>query len=153
MAFDGDSNNWKNSNIRSWLNNQFYNGVFNEDERSIIQTTLVDNSLESTGYTENENVCENTEDKIYLLSYLEAQSMSSSEREMMTSDYARASGAFMYTTIFDGEYYGKGYWWLRSPSNLSSNYVRDVDGNGSMVNIKKVSDKDHGIVPVLKIKL
>lgn len=36
------SNNWQNSSIRKWLNNDFYNGAFNVSERKIIKTVSND---------------------------------------------------------------------------------------------------------------
>jgi hypothetical protein len=44
-------------------------------QKEIIRITNVDNSLDSTGYTYNPFVCENTNDKVYLLSYKEANNL------------------------------------------------------------------------------
>ena len=49
----GYANNYKESHIRSWLNDNFYNTAFNTKEKARIQTTTVDNSAASTGYSEN----------------------------------------------------------------------------------------------------
>jgi hypothetical protein len=42
-------NNYKESNIRIWLNNNFYNQVFSSTEQLSINTTTVDNGIASTG--------------------------------------------------------------------------------------------------------
>ena len=92
------ANNYKYSKIRAWLNATFYETAFSELQREIILTTTVDNSVYSTGYDTNPYVCEDTEDKIFLLSYREVTNSeygfsSSSDREMQTSDYSRATRA------------------------------------------------------------
>lgn len=55
------------SDIRRWLNTTFFNTAFNADCQRIIVTTEVDNSLESTGYVENSQICENTIDKVFFV--------------------------------------------------------------------------------------
>ena len=56
----GNSNNYAKSEIRAWLNNEFYNSAFNAVQRALIKTTEVDNSVYSTGYDPNPYVCTNT---------------------------------------------------------------------------------------------
>ena len=41
------ANNWEYSFIRRWLNETFYNEVFNDLQKEIIQTTHLDNSARS----------------------------------------------------------------------------------------------------------
>ena len=48
--YDDNSNNYANSEIRTWLNNQFYNAAFTELQQAIIETTTVDNSARSTAF-------------------------------------------------------------------------------------------------------
>lgn len=75
MPFDENgSNNYAKSTIRAWLNNEFYKGSFRSEElRKRILNTEVDNSLASTMDETNENVCENTFDKVFLLSLKEVK--------------------------------------------------------------------------------
>jgi hypothetical protein len=68
------ANNYKESHIRSWLNDNFYNTAFTAAEKARIQTTTVDNSAASTGDAPNQYACANTSDKVFLLSYAEATS-------------------------------------------------------------------------------
>lgn len=130
-------NNYEYSNIRAWLNGYdgtsynvddytnkgFIDIAFTEEERKLINTKLVDNSLASTGYTTNQYVCNNTNDKIYLLSYTDATNSnygfsssgnSSDTRYATVSDYARSKYCYCDMNT-DLSYYGNGYWWLRSP--------------------------------------
>ena len=154
----GYENNYKNSDIRAWLNSTFYETAFTELLREIILTTTVDNSVESTGFLSNTNACEDTEDKIFLLSYREvtnsAYGFSSyyyeydTARRMQTSDYSRATGAM--STLSD---YGIGVWWLRSPVYYNSSFARSVDSDGFVCSIDYVHYSYVGIVPAMWITL
>ena len=160
--YDDSSNNYMNSEIRQWLNEQFYETAFDELQREIILTTTVDNSVYSTGYSPNPYVCENTDDKIFLLSYRDVVNSSygfSSEnsnydtaRSMLTSDYSRATGVYMDTTP---SYYGNGWWWLRSANDVNSDHVRDVYVDGFIYEdgFYHVDYTGAGIVPALQIQL
>ena len=160
-AYDaGDDNNYKNSDIRAWLNNEFLNSAFGEVAQGIIKTTEVDNSVYSTGYNSNPNACENTSDKVFLLSYREvtnsdygfasSSSTFDTARRMTVSDYARSTGAYyMYPS---SSYFGCGYWWLRSPGSNYSNYARCVSDSGR-ADDRNVSIDRYGVVPALNITL
>ena len=154
QRYDDSSNNYKESEIRAWLKETFYETAFTELQREIILITEVDNSVYSTGYDWNEYVCEDTEDKIFLLSYREvtnsAYGLSSVyDREMQTSDYSRATGAYMNTS---NSYYGNGCWRLRSPSRDYDVYARGVDYVGYVCNYS-VDYSNCGVVPALQIRL
>jgi hypothetical protein len=151
--FDDDSNNYAESEIRAWLNNTFYNTAFTSLQKAIILTTEVDNSLSSTLSTSNPNICENTNDKIFLLSLAEAYNKAygfstASTRKMNTSDFARATGVSM--SIFS-DYYGISEWWLRSPDS-SNDLTRCVSIAGSNFGIF-FTDSSRGVVPALRITL
>ncbi len=152
------------SAIRRWLNSDFYKTTFNDLQQSLIETTLVDNSLASTGDSYNSGVCEDTRDKIFLLSYKEVVNRSygfsvASDRCMIVSDYARATGACMST---DSSYYGFGYWWLRSPDDILGGHVQGVNAQGGINTGRADGDFDHayivesvinGVVPAMQISL
>lgn len=67
---DNHSNNYKDSYVRHYLNNDFINRAFYEDLSSLM-TVEVDNSLQSTTCDINDYICENTFDKCYLPSHAE----------------------------------------------------------------------------------
>lgn len=149
-----------NSEIRAWLNNEFYNKAFNTLQQEIILTTNVDNSAASTGYSTNQYACANTNDKIFLPSYAEmlntsygfsSSTSSHISRERLTSDYSRATGAWMWTTA--GSQYGNGFWWLRSPISNRCNLARSVNCDGSIYSTYSVPDTSLGVVPALRIQL
>ena len=131
------ANNYKYSDIRAWLNDEFYKTAFGDLQQALIQTTKVNNSAQSTGNSFNRYACENTFDKVFLLSYREVTTKSAygfensstydTARQMLTSDFSRATGAYMST---DSSYYGNGWWWLRSPSSNNSLDARYVYSYG-----------------------
>ena len=165
-VFDGnysenDSNNYAESKIRAWLNSTFYETAFTSLQQSIILTTEVDNSLASAGDTSNPYVCENTLDKLFLLSYAEATNNSygfsyskfypyDSTKKMLTSDYSRAMGAYISTS---SDFYGIGYWWLRSSCDDNARCVRGVDNFGYIGSGYYVGSERIGVVPALRINL
>jgi hypothetical protein len=146
-------NNYMYSDIRAWLNADFLNKAFYLDS-SLIQTTNVDNSLASTGYSSNPYACANTNDKVWLLSVVDVKNSSygfssDSSRLCVTTDYARAHGCLMST---DSSYYGKCYWWLRSPFHGYSSTARSVIGDGSIY-YGYVNYSFRGVRPALTISL
>lgn len=146
------SNNYKESHIRSWLNDNFYNTAFTTAEQARIQTTTVDNSVASTGYDPNPRTCANTSDKVFLLSYAEATSATyglstTTSRQLAPSAYAKAQGVRTYTNGFN-------YWWLRSPNHYELNGARYVDYDGGVdYYFYSVSLTYFGVVPALWISL
>ena len=154
------ANNYAESTIRKWLNETFYNTAFSELQKQIILTTTVDNSVASTGYSTNQYACENTQDKIFLLSaqevtntaygFASSTSTYDTARQKKTTDYAQAQGAYTSTST---DYAGNGWWWLRSPRYYYSYYARGVGGDGSVDYSDYVYDSSNGVVPALQIRL
>ena len=65
---------WETCTLRAWLNSDFLNKAFSTEEQSAILTTTVDNSS-SQGYNDLISIDgNNTQDKIFLLSYAELTS-------------------------------------------------------------------------------
>jgi len=141
---EGYSNNYALSNIRKWLNETFYNTAFSEKQKSIIQTTEVDNGTSSTFNDTNTYLCENTNDKIYLLSSKESE-------KYFTSDIARQKKGSDYE-MSQGGSGGRCDWWLRLPYYNLSNRACYVDFEGEQ-HVCYVDYTNCGVVPALKIKL
>ena len=151
------ANNYKYSDIRAWLNEDFYNSAFALGN-SHIQSTTVDNSATTTSVIYS-YACANTEDKIFLLSkkdYINSSygfsndpSSDDSRKECKTTDWARARGAYYVFNKY------KGYYWTRSPYSSNSNYYSDhaysVDNYGSF-GYNHV-DTNYSVRPGLSIKI
>ena len=95
-------NNYKESDIRKWLNGEFIDKAFYYD-RSLIEPTVVDNSVNSTKDYTNSNICSNTTDRVYLLSRQDVFN----ENYGFVDDESRLA-------YYNGEI---DYWWTRSPDN------------------------------------
>ena len=125
-------NNYMYSDIHEWLNNDFYNSAFALGNENIRLTT-VNNSASSTGNVHNKFACGDTEDKVYLPSYVEMMSyaeMHDYQRTAYTTDWAKARGAH-YSMLDISKY--QGYYWTRSPYysyKEDSGEVRVFDYNG-----------------------
>lgn len=137
---------YKDSRIHSWLNSTFFDLAFDTNTQTAIQTTEVDNSL-NCGNNE-ETACENTLDKVFLLSSVESSSSnyglnSESSRQKVVSDYAR----IMFATV--------GYWWTRTSNyfdkTYNSNNVINWHPNGG--GNSAVAVNTMGVAPVVTILL
>ena len=155
------ANNYEYSTIRQWLNYYFYNTAFNINEKSIILDTVVDNSAESTGVTENIYSCNNTLDKVFLLSYQEATTLEYGfgenyimdvNRQLKATDYATVQGCYQST---DDEFLGNCYWWLRSAKKMIQNAVYYIEPRGDDFGYMtySINYTVFGIVPALWISL
>ena len=69
---------WETSDIRKWLNNEFYTTAFNKAEKGRIQTTLIKNEDNFETKTSGGN---DTKDKVFLLSQKEAETLFSNKKE------------------------------------------------------------------------
>lgn len=145
-------NNYAESYIRNWLNQNFYNDAFALEEKNIIVKTTVDNSLATTCDEINPNVCADTEDYIFLLSKYEAKLYFSDadSRFLQATDYAKAFGL----AVDDDNC---GYWWMRSPeATESKEYVYlgiPTKYYDRWIGIGTNSDTNTGVVPVTWIEL
>lgn len=121
-------NNYKESDIRAWLNDDFLSQAFDKYEQKLIKTSVVDNSAATS---DNESSikfdCANTEDKVFLLSYQDmlnsqygfpTSKKSNSARQFKATDYAQAQGGSV--PVGSGIYDGYGWVWMRSPCTSSS---------------------------------
>ena len=173
-------NNYKHSQIRAYLNGLdyyydtsstettkktdytgkgFLQTAFTQDAQALIAETVVDNSPETTGHSEStyaaDYACENTTDKIFLLSESEVINSDygfaaydsygkGNTRIRFPTDYAKANYAYQSQTDYGGR------WWLRSPST-SYYHAEGVKHTGQVGAGGRVSETDLGIVPALTI--
>ncbi len=98
---------WEDCNLRKWLNGNFLNEAFGEEKKMIL-TSAVAAEKNPTYETATGS---DTEDKIYILSYSEANDKyfhSNDERCSAPTPYAEAQGAEKPVGT-------NAFWWLRTP--------------------------------------
>lgn len=132
------NNNYMNSSMRDYLNDEFYSRAFVLNNE-YIKTTTVDNSAASTGSVPNTYACDDTEDNVFLLSradytnadygFATSATSSSSTRYCKTTDFARVKGACLSTS---GDTKNNGHYWTRSPNAGNKNYASYVKTDGSI---------------------
>jgi hypothetical protein len=157
MQCDADSNIYKDSDVRGWLGNKFFNSAFSATQKSLIEETTVDNSADSTGIASNPYACENTKEKVFLLSYKEslnsaygfntANTNADKARQKQVTDYAKATGAYASEN-------GNAIWWLRSPSDnrkFNEKNSRAVSEDGTVIDLYSLVNYAC-VVPALKLK-
>ena len=100
---------WKKSSIRAWLNNEFINKAFSNEENKAINTVELINKDNSKYGTQGGK---NTSDKLFLLSLSEVDETEESKEYGFWDKKTRKCK----NENFSEETY---FWWLRSPGNSS----------------------------------
>ena len=138
--------NWANSSIRSFLNNDFYEVAFSDEEKKMIICVIThteDNPKYGTPGGED------VSDRVFLLSINEVNYYlkTDKEREKKPTDYAKRNGAYCNRKNKNG------YWWLRN-TGYHSTGACGVDDYGYVSRSGNgVIDNSNGIVPAIWIKV
>ena len=106
---------WETCSLRKWLNNDFINDAFSDDEKAMIPTVTVSADNNPEYDTDPGNA---TQDQVFLLSIVEARKYFASSEARMCVPTAYAISNGLYTSgrySKDGE--GTCLWWLRSPGD------------------------------------
>ena len=115
--------NWAYCTLRAWLNEDFLNTAFSADEKSALLMTDV-NNRKTEGYTAWDYYGTiNTQDKVFLLSYAEANrylevtdgNNSNMKSRVKPTAWAIKNGAHTSSGYKTAEGDATGWWWLRSP--------------------------------------
>ncbi|MFF2907903.1 DUF6273 domain-containing protein [Paenibacillus sp. NPDC057934] len=154
---------WHDSDLRRWLNEEFYHAAFNDAEMKFIEPTLC---------ADNGDGSSDTEDKVFLLSVTEVKELTSKLDEVSLSAKRRAIGTelskikkndgcrlYVYDKtvkadyiIENGEELGCSWWWLRTQLNISSRAFF-VGPRSSVRSYGRVNLACYGVRPALKINL
>lgn len=169
---------WETCSLRSWMNNDFYNTAFSDEEKLSINAVNLVNEDNPCWDIEGGN---DTSDRIFALSVSEIVKYFSfnnwrddnwvgHSEALITpaTEYAQnlRPGVYIYTMSQEG--YDKQYshlnysencmnitggeWWLRSPGNYSSYAcVVTVTGDAGWGCRTSVSDRNYGVRPALYI--
>lgn len=139
---------WEESQIRSWLNGDFYEEAFSSKEKKLILTLDHENPNQSALGTEGGKV---SRDQVVLLSEMEAGIYMGDEmnQEILgkaeASPYAQAQG--LHT-----DKNGMADWWLRSPGAYEYT-AQFVEGSGKVYTAGAYVDIAYGVRPAIWLNL
>ena len=143
---------WEQCSLRKWLNNDFLTAAFSGEEQKAILLTDVDNSRSQGFSSFNTDGGNDTRDRIFLLSYAEAnrylgitgEDSGNKQSRVKPTAYAKNAGAW----ASDDD---TGYWWLRSPGTFQSTAAHVSVGGGLSLNY--VNSGIDSVRPALWINL
>lgn len=149
---------WETCTLRTWLNGTFYNKAFSSAEQSAILTTNVDNSKNQCYSGWNTSGGNNTQDKVFLLSYAEANkyfgvtydNSNNMKSRVAPTAYAIAQGAYIDSDGKADDDNDIG-WWLRSPGTYQDCAV-NVNADGFHFNYSVLNDSG-SVRPALWVNL
>lgn len=156
---DNTSVTWETCTLRTWLNSTFYNKAFSSAEQAAILTTDVDNSKNQCYSGWNTSGGNNTQDKVFLLSYAEANkyfgvtydNSSNTKSRVVPTAYAIAQGEWTSPSNKTADGTDAGWWWLRSPG-YSQSRAADVNTDGSLYS-SSVSLDSGSVRPALWVNI
>ncbi len=143
---------WETSTIRTWLNGDFMNKAFSQDEQTAIKTAEVVNEDNPGAGTPGYN---DTEDRIFLLSIAESKN----EKYGFASHEQGTETRVAYNTFYAMDqgvdtYSGTGNWWLRSPvSNGYSAVIVDKFGAVGSNSGTSVNNENTAVRPAFNLSL
>ena len=162
--------NWENSDVRAFLNGEFYNAAFKSGEAGFIQKTTVDYSKATINKKYKKKSFSNgasCEDNVYLLSYADLTneaygwSKKNNKEEIKrvgkTTDYSKVMGAYSCLNQINAkdpttkDEYDFTAWWLRSSADFADR-ASVVTGPGAVGSVS-VESKFIGIRPAITVKL
>lgn len=123
-AFAVRENQWETCNMREWLNSNFYDNAFTNEEKALIQSTCVTPSSNPNFPSAVQGNM--THDNLFLLSITEAKKyfITDNERKCLPHPEYYASYAKNSMNVS---------WWLRTiGGNYDTNFVTYVEANGGI---------------------
>ena len=142
---------WESCTLRTWLNSDFLNAAFTDEEQQRLAIVTVE--AEYDQFTETND----TRDKVFVLNAEEAEKyfITDAERICIPTEKAVCEGAYVDQNRGSGC-----WWWLRTPSISMPNfvYVADTDGSfdadGFPVTAFGENDKDNiAVRPAIVLNL
>ena len=114
---------WETSDLRTWLNGEFFETAFTPQEQSRIVPTTI--STEDNPVHDISSGADTT-DRVFLLSYEEVERLlpTEEERRCRPTDYAREQSAFVNEN--------GNTWWLLRTAGENPHSVTYVNSDGSM---------------------
>lgn len=140
-----ESVTWEFSSLRKWLNEDFIDTAFTEDEKS--QIISVENQNPDHTYAETDSG-RATVDQVFILNMEEANTYftTCTSRQAAPTAYATAQGAY------HNENSKMGWWWLRTTSYYTDHVTYVTSGGDVSSNGREVTRQDAGIRPAMWIR-
>lgn len=157
--------NWRDCDLRRWLNEEFYNVAFTAAEKAAISLTRCADNGAGTP---------DTDDRVFLLSIAEVHRLT----DQLGKDFRRtrgtgfakikkADGCHLYVmdknvpadyVMEDGQTYGCSWWWLRNQGTLQDQgddptRAVFIGTRASIRHYARVNLTGYGVRPALKLKL
>ena len=139
-----DDVSWQNCSLRKWLNNEFYNSAFSNDEKSIISKLTV--SVTEHGLNQGKTV----QDRVFLLSVDEVRTYLHDVRWCKPTSYAVSKGVHLDRKKCNCR------WWLRTrgiSTHTAACFSSDVTGDYYICEVGEIVHYDNGVRPALWINL
>lgn len=137
---------WENCTLRAWLNTEFWNDAFSDQEKKRIPTVTVPVDRNSVN---KQDQGDPTEDRLFILSRSELETYMGNMdlRRSQATKWAIAQGTLV------SDYTEKGWWWTRT-SGRYSNEVLTVDSYGEIGNFgDNVADTYYAVRPAMWVDL
>lgn len=144
---DKESTTWEESDLREWLNDEFINKAFTEEEREYILTTELENEDNPKNGTPGGY---STEDKIFILSEsdVEYYMEDKEDRFCKSTKYAEKHGVYVNHDN------GGGSWWaLRTPGVYTSYVCYVSSGGGIQLDGRDVNETKLGVRPAMYVDI
>ena len=140
---------WEKSSIRKWLNEEFYNEVFNDSEKSRIKNTFIEGEKNEEFGTLGGN---NTLDKVFLLSIKDVKdkvTLLNDEKKLR----GKATEFAALKRVYLNEESENAMWWLRT-LGYNGYYAAVVNEDGNIVSFgKDVIDSKVGVRPAVWVDM
>ncbi len=135
---------WETGSLRQWLNQDFWQAAFSEEERVMIPTVTVKARESVLFETDAGN---DTQDNVFLLDVFEADNWFASDSDRICE--ATAYALRDCKNLADN---GMSWWWLRSPG-VYQNIAVGVDENGEAGRSCHIVSDAYAVRPALRVNL
>ena len=138
-----DNTTWANCSLRKWLNDEFYNTAFSNEERALIVTSQI---LADKNPKYKSEPGKQTKDKVFLLSVNEVEQyiLKKKDRLLVPTPYAKEKMSEKTTN--------DNWWWLRTPGQHQKAAVVVSDGGSIFMNGCRVDSGKYYVRPAIWVK-
>ena len=150
---------WGNCDLRNWLNNDFIDAAFTDEEQAMIEYTDTSSDATKIGKADNNNGT----DKVFLLSQKDVSNeeygfhygvnQADSERVAKSTDYNVNYKNIHLISGAGQEQNDYHNWWLRNNDANNNGYTYRVDYDGTANQGREVTATHIGVRPAIRINL